>query len=59
MIEDGGTSQHGEMMVLDALCGVEPPEMEPTIAKKDTTKEASYAIMTLRVSDDHVKKAMV
>jgi hypothetical protein len=28
------------MMALDALCGVVPPEMVPTIAKKETAKEA-------------------
>jgi hypothetical protein len=32
--------QQEEIMLLDALCGTVPPEMVPTIAKKDTTKEA-------------------
>jgi hypothetical protein len=40
VIEDGGADQQEEMMVLDALCGAVPPEMVPTIAKKDMTKEA-------------------
>jgi hypothetical protein len=44
------------MMALDALSGVVPPEMVPTIAKKDTTKEAWDAIVTMRVGDDRVKK---
>jgi hypothetical protein len=45
------------MMALDAFCGVVPPEMMLMIAKKDTTKEASDVIATIRVSDDCVKKA--
>jgi ABC-type uncharacterized transport system permease subunit len=32
------------MMTLDALCGAVPPEMVPTITKKDTAKEAWDAI---------------
>jgi hypothetical protein len=44
-------------MALDALCGAVPPEMVPTIAKKEMTKEAWDAIVTMRVGDDHVKKA--
>jgi hypothetical protein len=42
------------MMALDALCGTVPPSM---IAKKETAKEAWDAIATMRVGDDHVKKA--
>jgi hypothetical protein len=45
------------MMALDALCGAVPPEMVSTIAKKETTKEAWDAIVTMKVGDDHVKKA--
>jgi hypothetical protein len=45
------------MMALDALCGAVPPEMVPTIIKKETTKEAWDVITTMRVSDDRVKKA--
>jgi hypothetical protein len=41
------------MMALDALCGAVPPEMVPTIAKK----EAWDTIVTMRVGDDRVKKA--
>jgi hypothetical protein len=44
-------------MALDALCDAVPPEMVPTIAKKETTKEAWDATVTMRVGDDHVKKA--
>jgi hypothetical protein len=43
------------MMALDALCGAVPPEMVPTISKKETAKKAWYAIATMRVG---VKKAM-
>jgi hypothetical protein len=56
IIEDGGADQQEEMMVLDALCGVIPPEMVPTIAKKETTKEAKDVITTMRIGDDRVKK---
>jgi hypothetical protein len=45
-------------MTLDVLCGTVPLEMVSTIAKKDTTKEVWDTIATMRVSDDHVKKAM-
>jgi hypothetical protein len=57
VIEDDGTDQQEELMVLDKLCGAVPPEMVPTIAKKETTKEAWDAIATMRVGDYHVKKA--
>jgi hypothetical protein len=56
VIEDDGTDQQKEMMVLDALCGTVPREMVPTIVKKETAKEAWDVIATMRVDDDHVKK---
>jgi hypothetical protein len=59
VIEDGGTDQQEEMMALDALCSMLPSEMLLTIANKDMAKEAWDAIMTMRVSDDYVKKATV
>jgi hypothetical protein len=43
------------MMALDALCDAVPPEMVLTITK-ETAKEAWDAIVTMRVSDDRVKK---
>jgi hypothetical protein len=55
--QHGGAHQQEEIMTLDALCGAAPPEMVPTIIKKETAKEAWDAIMTMRVDDDHVKKA--
>jgi hypothetical protein len=58
IIEDSGADQQEEMMALDALCDAVSPEMVPTIAKKEMTKEAWDAIMTMRVGDDCVKKAM-
>jgi hypothetical protein len=59
IIEDGRADQHEEMMVLDALCSAVPPEMVPTITKKETAKEAWNTITTMRVGDDRVKKATV
>jgi hypothetical protein len=56
VIEGVSTDQHEEMMALDALCSAVPPEMVPTIAKKETTKEGWDAIVTMRVGDDRVKK---
>jgi hypothetical protein len=38
VIENGGIDQQEEMMVLDALCRAVPPEMVPTIAKKEMAK---------------------
>jgi hypothetical protein len=55
--QHGGAHQQEEIMTLDALCGAAPPEMVPMIIKKETAKEAWDAIMTMRVDDDHVKKA--
>jgi hypothetical protein len=40
IIEDDGADQQEEMMALDALCGVVPPEMVLMIAKKEMAKEA-------------------
>jgi hypothetical protein len=57
VIENGGADQQEEMMVLDALCGTVPPEMVSTIVK-ETAKKAWDAIMTMRIGDDRVKKAM-
>jgi uncharacterized membrane protein YgcG len=59
VIENGGADQQEEMMALDALCGMVPAERVPTIAKKETAKEAWDAIATMRVDDDRVKKATV
>jgi hypothetical protein len=47
------------MIALDALCGAVPLEMVPTIVKKDTTKELCDAIMTMRIHDNRMKKAMM
>jgi hypothetical protein len=58
VIENGDADQQEEMMTLEALCGVVPPEMVPMIAKKETTKEAYDAIAAMRVDDDRVKKAI-
>jgi hypothetical protein len=44
-------------MVLDALCGVVPPEMVLIITKKEMAKEVWDAIATMRVSDNFMKKA--
>jgi hypothetical protein len=59
VIENSSADQQEEMMMLDALCDVVPPEMMSAIAKKKTAKEAWDAIATMRVSDDRVKKATV
>jgi hypothetical protein len=40
VIENDNADQHEEMMALDALCSTVPPEMVPTIAKKEMAKEA-------------------
>jgi hypothetical protein len=55
VIEDNGGNQQEEMMALDVLYSTVPSEMVPTIAKKDT---AWNVIVTMRVCDDRVKKAM-
>jgi hypothetical protein len=57
VIVDGGADQQEEMVVLATLCGAVRSEMVLTIAKKVTTKEVWDAIMTMRVSDDRMKKA--
>jgi hypothetical protein len=57
VIEDGSANQQEEMMTLDALCDTVPPEIVMMIAMKDTSKKVWDAIETMRVSDDHVKKA--
>jgi hypothetical protein len=45
------------MMAFDALCGAVPSKMVSMIVKKETTKEVWDMIVTMRVGDDHVKKA--
>jgi hypothetical protein len=57
VIVDGGADQQEEMVVLAALCSAVRSEMVLMIAKKVTTKEVWDAIMTMRVSDDRMKKA--
>jgi hypothetical protein len=58
VIEDDDTDQEEEMITFDALCGVVPPEMVSVIVRKDTTKEASDTIATMRVDNNRVKKSM-
>jgi hypothetical protein len=55
VIADVGADQQEEMMALDELCSAGPPEMVPTIAKKETIKEAWDTIATKRVGDDRLK----
>jgi hypothetical protein len=59
VIENSSADQQEQMMALDALCGTVPPGMMPTIAKKEMAKEVWDVIATMRVGDDHVKKAIV
>ncbi|GJN13977.1 hypothetical protein PR202_gb00745 [Eleusine coracana subsp. coracana] len=58
VIENGGADAQEEMMALEALCDAVPPEMVPTIAKKEMAKEAWDAIATMRIGDDRVKRSM-
>jgi hypothetical protein len=58
VIEHRGADIHEEMMALDALCSVVPPEMLSSIADKLTTKEAWKTIADLRVGDDRMKKTV-
>jgi hypothetical protein len=59
VMEDGSTDQQEEMMALDALYSVVLSEMVPMIAKMAMAKRAWDAIVTMRVEDDCVMKAMV
>jgi hypothetical protein len=57
VVEKGVTDIQEELMALDALCSVVPPEIIPSIAKMETAKEAWEAIATMRIGDDQVKKS--
>jgi hypothetical protein len=59
IIKNGGADQQEEMMTLDALYNVVPPEMVSMITKKEMTKKAWDTITMMRVGDDRMKKAMV
>jgi hypothetical protein len=59
VVEKGEADPLEDMMALDALVSVVPPEMVATVAKKKTMKEAWDAIATMRMGDDRVKKASV
>jgi hypothetical protein len=56
-VEKGEADPQEDMMALDVLVSVVPPEMVATVAKKKTAKEAWDTITTMRVGDDRVKKA--
>lgn len=46
-----------EMMALDALCGAVPPEMVPSIAKKEMARETWEAIAMMRIGNERVRKS--
>jgi hypothetical protein len=51
-VEKGEADPQEDMMALDVLVSVVPPEMVATVAKKKTMKESGDAIATMRVGDD-------
>jgi hypothetical protein len=57
-INKGGVDPQEDMMELDALVSVVPPEMVVTVVDKKTMKEAWDAIAMLRIGDDWVRKVM-
>jgi hypothetical protein len=59
IIEDGRADQHEEMMVLDALCSIVPPEMVPTIEKEGDGQGGMGHNRDHEGGDDCVKKATV
>jgi hypothetical protein len=56
-VNKGGADPQEDMMALDTLVSVVPPEMVATVADKKSAKEAWDAIATMRVGDDQVRKA--
>jgi hypothetical protein len=58
VVEKGGGDVQEDMMALDALSSVVPPEMISAVASRGTAKEAWEAIMVMRVGDDRVRASM-
>jgi hypothetical protein len=56
VIDNGDIDPQEDVMALDALCSVVPPELATVIADNDMAKEAWDTIATLRVRDGRVKK---
>jgi hypothetical protein len=56
-IDKGDVDSQEDMMALDALVLMVPPEILATMADKKMAKEAWDAITTMRVGDDRVKRA--
>lgn len=48
---------HEDQMALDAICSAVPPEMIGTLATKASARAACDCIKTMRVGNDHIRKA--
>lgn len=57
-IDPGGADipVHEDRMALDAICSAVPDEMVPTLAVKESAKEAWEAVRNMRVGDDRIRK---
>jgi hypothetical protein len=58
VVESGGGDHQEDMMALDMLSSMVPPEMVSAMASKDTAKAAWDTIKTMRVGDGHVRAMM-
>jgi hypothetical protein len=56
-IDPGDADFQVDLMALDAICSVVPPEMITVLATKDSALEAWESIKVMRIGDDHIRKA--
>jgi hypothetical protein len=57
VIESGEGDFSDDSLAIEAILGVVPPEMIPTLAIKKTAKEAWYAIKVIRVGNERVRES--
>jgi hypothetical protein len=55
VVDSGGEDTQEDMMALDVLASVVPPEMVAAVASKDTAKATWDAIKTMQIGDDRVQ----
>jgi hypothetical protein len=56
-VQDGGVDNHEDRRTLDALIAAVPPEMQFSLSRKWTAKEAWDAIAATRIDSNHARKS--
>jgi hypothetical protein len=58
-VQYGDVDYYKDRWALDALIAAVPPEMQFSLSRKRTTKEAWDVIIAARIGSDHARKTML